>query len=80
MEAGFILDQRIRIVQDKNRVADNATTLRQQSKSTVGVMAALSESVTPPEPRCRGTACCKEKYYPLFGYYPWECPICRKVL
>jgi hypothetical protein len=18
------------------------------------------------------------KVYPLFGYYPWECPICRK--
>jgi hypothetical protein len=19
------------------------------------------------------------KFYPFFGYYPWECPICRKV-
>ena len=20
----------------------------------------------------------QRKVYPLFGYYPWECPICRK--
>jgi hypothetical protein len=19
----------------------------------------------------------QQKFYPLFGYYPWECPICR---
>jgi hypothetical protein len=21
----------------------------------------------------------QEKIYPKFGYYPWECPICRKT-
>jgi uncharacterized C2H2 Zn-finger protein len=19
------------------------------------------------------------KFYPIFGFYPWECPICRKI-
>lgn len=21
----------------------------------------------------------QQKVYPFFGYYPWECPICREV-
>jgi hypothetical protein len=22
----------------------------------------------------------QQRVYPLFGFYPWECPVCRKVL
>jgi len=21
----------------------------------------------------------QDKVFPLFGYYPWECPICRRT-
>jgi hypothetical protein len=21
----------------------------------------------------------QSRIYPIFGYYPWECPICRKM-
>jgi hypothetical protein len=22
----------------------------------------------------------QQKVYPIFGYYPWECPLCRKLV